>query len=95
MNKTQNILSFVEALKGSGITISDEQLLVKRLTKACENGVELGVELAKVAVNNKASGITFYADQRQDASGLIKAWKEYDLDGYAWRDFIQSLRPLA
>lgn len=88
MTQEEKVASFVKGLKDSGIQIFNEHILVERLEKT--NDVE--VELIKVAQNNKASGVTFYAESDAPASQLTKVFIDHDLDGFTFKNFVECLR---
>lgn len=92
MSTAKEITSFVEALKNSGVTISDEARLKDRLISAAENGKNVEHEFNTVFSNTKASGVSFYADATRNNAGLTKAFKDIDFDGFTWRNFLQSLK---
>lgn len=92
MSTAKQITSFVEALKNSGITISDEARLKDRLVSAVEKGDDLENEFNTVFSNTKASGVSFYADATKSSEGLTKAFKDINFDGFTWRNFLQSLK---
>ena len=80
--------SFVEALKASGISISDEEKLVSRLSKA--NDPEM--ELIKLAQNSRVSGVEFRVNPSIPSDGLTKAFMEHGFDGFTFKDFIVLLK---
>jgi len=91
MSTANQIASFVEALKNSGIEISDEARLIDRLNKA---GSPEAVESVfnKVISNSKASGVSFYGDATKSGKGITQAFKDINFDGFTWRSFVECLK---
>lgn len=92
MKTAENIASFVKALKESGVSISDENLLVERLNKAASANAPVDFELIKIARNSKASGITFTVDPKRPSDKFVKAFLDHDLDGFTYNQFIPYLK---
>jgi UDP-glucose 6-dehydrogenase len=88
MNTQKNIESFVSALKESGVSINDEQSLIKRLVAS----KDAEVELIKIASNSTASKITFTATLNTPADKLSKAFLNHGFDGFAFHQFIPCLK---
>ncbi|MBI6885862.1 hypothetical protein [Pseudomonas putida] len=88
MSTAQNIESFVEALKESGVSINDEALLIKRLKEA----KDVEMELIKIASNSTASKITFSANSNTLADKVSKAFLHNGFDGFAFHQFVGCLK---
>jgi hypothetical protein len=88
MNTPKNIESFVSALKESGVSINDEQALIKRLVAS----KDAEVELIKIASNSTASKITFTATPSTPADKVSKAFLNHGFDGFAFHQFIPCLK---
>jgi hypothetical protein len=94
MSTANSIASFVEALKHSGIVISDETRLIERLNKAGDAPEAVEIVFNKVISNSKASGVSFYGDTAKTSAGVTKAFKDINFDGFTWRSFQQCVKPL-
>lgn len=88
MNTQKNIESFVSALKESGVSINDEETLIKRLVAS----KDAEVELIKIASNSTASKITFTASQNTPSSKVSKAFLNHGFDGFAFHQFVPCLK---
>jgi hypothetical protein len=88
MNTQKNIESFVAALKESGVSINDEETLIKRLVAS----KDAEIELIKIASNSTASKITFTANQNTVSGGISKAFLNHGFDGFAFHQFVPCLK---
>jgi hypothetical protein len=88
MNTQKNIESFVAALKESGVSINDEETLIKRLVAS----KDAEIELIKIASNSTASKITFTATPNTPSSKVSKAFLNHGFDGFAFHQFIPCMK---
>lgn len=88
MSKKEEMISFVESLKRSGISISNEQHLIERLSQAKDPESEL----VKIAQNSRFSGVTFHVNPDVPSEGLTKAFMDHGFDGFTFKDFIVHLK---
>lgn len=88
MSSAHNVSGFIEALKLSGVVITEEARLVERLARAHD----AGDELVRIAGDSRGTGVSFSVDQKLPADKLTKAFSDNGFDGFTFHHFIPHLK---
>lgn len=88
MNKKEKMTSFIESLKRSGVSISNEQYLIEKLSES----EDPEIELIKIAQNGRFTGVSFHVGADTPSSGITKAFMDHGFDGFTFKDFIVHLK---
>lgn len=84
---TLNTLTFVEAIKNAGVSISNEQ----RFIALMENAEDQGLVLSRV-LRDRRNDIDFRGTRHFSSERLTEAFKTHNLDGFAWKEFSDHMK---